>query len=190
MTRDEIIKNLRDKAKSSKIASDIFTVCAMRERSRASLTIAGLSQRMKAKGYHYDRNEYEQFLAFLGNLGLGDIVTSRTGRVRALRNIHITLKSIGDAAMNNDKFLRPFTVKNKFTPLMANKPPVLTNIVEAPIEKTNKYRYLKTTPIEKSELSRYIKLIVSVDDKPWELQVPPNATNDDIARIIDAIRHK
>lgn len=178
MTREDIIQALRDEAKSNKVSASIFLVCAMRERSRSSLTIAGLVQCMKRKGFTYERYQYEEFLAFLGKLGLGEVVRSRTGKVRALKNIHIQLKSIGNTAMNNSERLVDFRLKNKFVPLMTDRKPEQKSTLT-----------LKTTPVQIKN-KRFIKLTVDVDSKPWEFWIPETATTDEITKVLDAVRRK
>lgn len=81
----------------------LFTVCevfAHRQRTRQQITVASLQATMKKHRYNYSKEEIQRVIKIFADLGVGTIQHSSTGRVRALKNIKVTLQSLGAAAVD------------------------------------------------------------------------------------------
>lgn len=97
----EVVTRLRQKASEDPIFKSVAQGFAIRERSRNQVTIASLTQKMNKEGFNYTRQDYVDVLKFLANLGFGRLDLSPKGKVRALKDIPMTLQSIGMAAVAN-----------------------------------------------------------------------------------------
>lgn len=100
MDQKELVSKLRQAAKDP-VANAVFHVLALRERTRKNITVSGLSLRMSREKYKYSNAEYAQVLKTLAQLGLGVLQTDAKGRPKALREIKISLQSVGRAALND-----------------------------------------------------------------------------------------
>lgn len=166
MDQKKIIESLRTEAGTNKLAAAVFHLFAMRERSRRRITIRSLSLKMKAEGFIYNKQEYTPLFQFLSRLDLGSLERNRRGGIKALRDIPVTLKSIGLAAVGKSNGLIQFRSKAKqakpqaaFRPGLTVRPPSNTDI----------------------------KIMVTINERPWYLDVPKDYTEQDIAKIISLL---
>jgi hypothetical protein len=173
MNKQMIIESLQKKAKENKVFYDFLHVCSVRDRARCVVTLSGLSQRMKKEGYAYPDTEYAPVLKFLADLGLGRLEKNGYGRVKALRDVKMTLQSIGEAGIGKSKTLKAFKQRNKFMKLF-----------EGPSEVVAKPKQEERRQIPTQVILPQAKLIVSINGKPVTIQVPSNLTEQEIAALI------
>lgn len=130
------IEQLRAEANKNATVRDICFLWASRERARNQVTVGALRLAMAREGFIYDRKDYEKALRFFASLGLGKLDTDSKGTVRMLKDITVTLQSIGravaapEAAQTFEKFAQatPYTnlpipqVEKPITPPQPTKP--------------------------------------------------------------------
>jgi hypothetical protein len=73
---------------------------AARERSRSYLNLPILAKRMKTEGFNYSSEEYAKSLKTLADLGFGVLDIARGGKIRGLKEIKVTLQSLGQSALS------------------------------------------------------------------------------------------
>lgn len=101
----ELIHALRAAARESKALDAFLHVCTLRQRSRSRLPLASLVKRMRQEGFDLDQEEYEGILRLLGKHGVGTLQTDAKGRVCALNNVRLSLKSLALAVLAQSKTL-------------------------------------------------------------------------------------
>lgn len=188
MEKDRIVESLKNKAQTNACANAVFHVWAVRQRARNMVTMASLTQKMTEEKFTFPRAEYEQFLKFLGGLGLGTLEVSRTGRVVALKNIKISLQSIGLSAVGHKEALQVFRTRKRFERL-----PIVTGASMPSAEKASEKKaptsiQTVATPIENTESGVIIRLMVR--GKPLELAPNPEWTTEDLVSLIERLRDK
>lgn len=110
----EVIDTLRIESKSDPVVNAVLTMFGARERARDRVTLHALTQRMKDEGFVYDQASYIKVLKLLAKLGLGKLDIDPAGRVRALREVKVTLQSIGQAAVGQESSIQEWNQRNKF----------------------------------------------------------------------------
>lgn len=142
MEKKQVVEVLKKTATKSKVANDVFHAWALRERTRNVVTVEALAQRMKKEGYEYPNHEYAALLRQLSQIGLGKLETSATGKVKALTDVRLTLQSIGQAAVGDDKSLTGWRPRNKFGHLMtsSDRAPELPVVVEPKRDKDGLFK--------------------------------------------------
>lgn len=116
LNNPQIIELLRKGAQTNPAFAAVCKVFSERERARQQVTVHSLSARMLKSGYQFSKKDYINVLKYLSNLGIGALdVNPSTNEVRGLKNIKITLQSIGEVAMatstNFEKFNPSFDFK-------------------------------------------------------------------------------
>lgn len=165
MTKEQMVEALRNKAKEDKVANAIFHMFALRDRSRSDVTIVGLSQAMKHEGFNFKRDEYQKFLRFLSSIGIGQLMQDSKNKVKGIKDIHLTLESIGRAAIGKEiANLDAFVPRKKFNELII-------------IPKENK------TEVK-------VGVSMSVNGRSYNIDLPEDLTNTEIASVLETIRGK
>lgn len=122
LSQKQIIEALRKEASNNPAFNAVAHVFAVRERARQQVTIASLRLRMAEEGFGHTKKEYGDVLRFLAFLGLGTLDASANGDVKALKNIKITLQSIGMAAITKSDKLDHFSPSIHFQSLPLVQP--------------------------------------------------------------------
>lgn len=176
MTQQEmVVVGLKNEAAANPVARAVFEFWAARERSRRMVTIHALKQKMGKLGLTFTRDQYAEFLKKLAALNLGRIEQNSKGGVVALRDVRITLKSIGQAAIggaDTSISLKMTKVRNRFANLEAVK--------AAP--KDMKEAAMAAWNAPERKLS--VKVAVAVKGKVFNIDIPKNASSADIADLI------
>lgn len=168
---DSTVELLKKEAMSDKMMRDIFHVMSLRERARNIITVGGLDQRMKKEGFNYERADYVKFLKFMASVGFGKLETDSKGKVLSLKDIRITLQSIGEAAMGQNTKLIPWKQRNKYQPLPEQPKP------QAP----QKASADNVTGFP-------VSLTVVVNGKPVNFRIPKELTEWEIADLVVRFR--
>lgn len=155
-----LIQRLMQEAATNPMSKAVFEGFALRIRTRAQVTVHSLTQKMQKEGFdNYASQDSVNVIKLLAQLRLGDLVLSPKGKVRAIKNIKVTLQSIGLAALGSKNALESAHFSNKFIPLQIPKPV---------IEKVEK-SYAKTkgpkVPMEKLDKRYEAELIVHFEDE-------------------------
>lgn len=166
MTTIEIVNALRTEAKTNKVANDVFTVWAMRERSRAEVTLNGLHQRMVREGFNYTKQDYAPFLRTMARLGVGRLETQGGTKVVAIKNVHWKLDSLGKAALGEIGHVRSFRARNRFEPIKT---------IDVPKAVEKKVEIKPCAPVT---------LTVSVNGKSLNLPIPNEFTPEDVGALV------
>lgn len=168
----ETIDALKREAATNKAFNAVCHVFALRKRTRAMVTIHGLTLAMTSEGFHYSKKEYQRILSFLSRLNIGKLEVDKQGNSKALTNITVTLQSIGKAAVGNVTELKTKAkTPNKFFEL-ADK------TIREPVNVTKKV-VLPSTPNEYPAF-----LTVMIEGQPVVFRIPANFTQD-VATLIE-----
>lgn len=127
-TNEQIVAKLQEEAKRNEVFSAICYVFALRHRARQQVTVGTLRLKMAQEGYNFSKTQCQQVLRFLSSLGIGYLEFDQaTKELVALKNIKLTLQSIGLAAIGNTGNLVRFNPLTEFLEL-----PVKTAVQPAP----------------------------------------------------------
>lgn len=165
--RKSIAKMIKDRAENSKVFNAICHVFALRERTRQQVTIHSLSVTMQKEGFDFSRSDYMKELDFLASLNLGRIEKSRTGVIRALKDITVTLQSIGAVGVGKKAFLDKSQVLGIKRVRKAAKAPVVTPKVN-----------------HKRRLTDNATLVLTIDGRRMALTLEPNISASDLLTLI------
>ncbi len=171
MTKTNAIERLREEAKKNSAANAVFHIFALRQRTRGIITIHSLTQKMKKEGFEYGRQEYVNLLKLLAELGFGKLEEKR-GRIKALRDITVTLQSLGEAVLNKNSSTRGFNKRNKFTAL----PGLKTNLAPKPM------------PVEAAPTEVSVTFDIRMNDKVIATLVPKDLTDEEMTTLVKRLR--
>lgn len=113
-----LVSMLRQEAEKNKVFNSVCHVFAMRERTRQQVTIQSLQITMEKEKFTFTKPQLEGVLKFMATLGIGTLEYDRHGSVRALKNIRVTLQSIGLAALSRKESLDKFQAAPVFKSLV------------------------------------------------------------------------
>jgi hypothetical protein len=117
---------------------------------------------MKKEGFNYYRSEYLPVIKLLADLGFGTLDVDSKGKIRGVKNIKVTLQSIGAAACKQNTFIKGFSPRNKFTTV-------------SPIR--NEPQAVKAMPTA-------VSLEFNINGKILHIPVPKDLTGEEIAQIV------
>lgn len=120
----ELIRKLQESTKNPMMKA-IFEGFAVRLRTRAQITVTSLTQKMQNEGFkEFVRQDAVNVIKLLGALKLGEIQMTNRGKVKALKNVRVTLQSIGLAALGNVNELKRAEFATKFIALPKPAPAI------------------------------------------------------------------
>lgn len=168
---NNLVFGLQSMAEASPVARAIFILWGMRKRTRAEVNLSVLMKTMKNEKFSYTRQEYAEFLEQLASLGIGKL-ERRKGKVYALRDIGLTLQSIGAVATGHGELKPlPIRIRNKF--------------VKLPIpEKVQTPTILRRRKEDVPEVS----LTVTLKGKSLRVDVPNSMNASEIAGVIERLK--
>lgn len=124
-----LIESLKREAETNRVAREVFIVFANRRRNSSMLTVKALKQYMSSMKFVNDQEHYERFIEFLADLGIGKIMKTSTGKTLGIKNITLSLVSLGKVAVNGDYELKNFNPKPYYQridiPKQVEKPAVI-----------------------------------------------------------------
>lgn len=162
MKIENLVQTLKEEVQKSQVLADVCHVLAIRQRNRGTLTITGLAQKMTHEGFKYSRGAYGEALRTLNSLGVGQLKVNRHGRVLALTNITVGLKSLGQAAHGAYDKIHYIT------------PKVVPQTIPTPTNGHTK------EPV--------IGVIIQLGNKPITLNFNQETTDDEILQVIKRFR--
>lgn len=172
----KIAEALRLEAIKNLVFKDVCHLWAVRERARAQVTLGTLRLSMAREGFNYSKDQIADVLLFLANLGVGKLDLDSDKQIRALKDVNISLQSIGRTALNFDTQLEPFTQPNSFSTLPAAPPPTQAAVSKAvPIPPL-----VKETPVQAYRAA----LVVHIDGMPVTFELPKRLTTPEIGAML------
>lgn len=182
MTNKEMVELLKKEAQNNPAANAIFHVFALRQRARNSVSILGLKQSMKSAGFDFTRAEYIKVLRFLATLGIGRLDTDPRGKVRALKDVRITLQSIGESACGSENIgLKYYKERNKFVDL-----PSQQKYAQVPKPEV----IAPTASVSPMTLNAHLKLTLIINDKELQIELPKGFTAQETALLISSLNNR
>lgn len=164
---NKIVETLRTETETNKAAAAMFYVFALRERSAFTITVNSLMIAMKAEKFLYPREDYVKVLKLMANLGLGTLLVTSRGRVRALTGIGVTLKSLGTSVTGKGPIeLKSYKQRHKFEEVQ---------------DKTNKRQH-KLEVIQNA-----LKLTMYINNKAISVDLPNGLTRAEMLSVITNI---
>jgi len=149
-------------------------VFAIRERARQQVTLNSLSLRMLEEGYKHGTKDYAQVLKDLAGLGIGNLeFDPKTKEIRALKNIKLTLQSIGKAAVGDVSKVDGFSPQHSYAALPVRAVPTITPAPEKAPEKS-----------EKKEADYRVKIVALINSKEIEFPLPLALTIKEIGELL------
>lgn len=177
-----LISALREEAAKSPVFNSVCLVFSMRERTRQQITIPSLMVTMDKEKFSFSKEELGKVLRFLSSLGIGTLEYDRGGKVQALKNIKVTLQSIGLAALAKKEGLDKFHAQPQFQSLVAN-----TASKAAPATKTVQL----PTPGTTDNTNRFpASLTVKIEGKPVVFDIPHGISLKDLSAVLQDLYKK
>ena len=160
---------LKEAASFSQLFSDVCTIFAMRERSRAKVTVNTLKRAVEEAKLLYSKEDCRKVLTILAKYGIGRPVKDARGQIKAIVDIKYTLQSIGLTAIGNEGNLKPFHPRVK----QVSVPVVQKQESAAPVE--TKLR--KASPPVSN-------ITITIGDKKIDINLTPEQILELMASII------
>ena len=177
-----LISALREEAAKNPVFNSVCLVFSMRERTRQQITIPSLMVTMDKEKFSFSKEELAKVLRFLSGLGIGTLEHDRSGKVTALKNIKVTLQSIGLSALSKKEGLDKFQAQPQFQSLVADqasKAPVPTKTVQIPhagtTDNTNRFP---------------ASLTVKIEGKPVVFDIPHGISLKDLSAVLQDLYKK
>lgn len=164
---NNVVESLVKEASSNPVSNAMFHVFALRKRARNRVNLNSLYLRMTKEGFTYSRSEYIPGLKLLVSLGLCDQDVNHRGRFIGIKNIKVTLQSIGAAACNKNTDIANFKQRNKFQTMMP-KPEILKQSIK--------------------QNSLELSLDLTIDNNVIHLPLPKSLTSEQISLLINKLK--
>lgn len=187
MLQAQVLESLKKQAKQDPALDATLTMFGSRDRARHQVTVRALKQRMNAEGWtQFDESDYQRVLKALANHGVGKLETTNNGKkVVALREISITLQSLGQAVVDGLRGgLEKFRPRNKYEKLKAPVAPAKAPTTPAPAA--------PTPPPMRRASDRIVAIAdtitVQYKGKPVVVNVPEDFSAQEIADFLVSMR--
>lgn len=176
----QVIDTLKQLANSDSVANAVFHMWALRERARHEVTVDGLHARMKKEGFTHAKQQYAPLLELMARLGFGKLYRDGKGNIVALREVRMTLQSIGRAVCGRElkPQLRPFKKKNIFQTMSLNRELMVEPTPPKPI----------VPPKAPIALAEKGEITVSFDSKSLTFPINGDLSDEEIAFLINKFR--
>lgn len=161
----QVIETLKKEVQTNKALDATLHICAMRKRARNQLTLNTLYNRMHQEHYKFTRGELAGVLKLFADTGVGRLEVDRKGRPKALKDIKVTLQSLGNSALTSaSPKLDTFKPKSKYK-IIASEP--------------NKSFTVKPNPGIVG-----VSIQAEINGKIVLIPVPSNLTPEDVADLV------
>lgn len=171
MNQIEAIESLRKEVSSNPVAKDVFHVFAARQRARNRVSVRALSLRMDKEGFKHDPKEYAAVLGAMHKAGFGQLERNRKGKVTGLKDVRITLQSLGAAVLGQKVKLQNLKDRHHYGTLVST----------AAALKEDPKRPVAVYPFR---LSGNVSITFTINGKPIIVPIPGDLTPDEIAALI------
>lgn len=176
----EVIQTLKTETAKDSALNAVLHMFATRERARDQVTIQALENRMKEEGFAYEHAEYVRILRLLAKLGLGRLDTDPSGKVRALKDVKVTLQSIGLAACGSGATIQTLHRRNRFQRIpIVESAPITAKSPEITLEPAN-YGHKPRIQPRPAPGEEWMVLCVKLSTgEMFKTYMPKNITKDD-----------
>ena len=171
MNHNQMIEKLKKELPANPVLHSVLLMFAMRDRTRRTVTVSGLRLKMNREGFQYTDDQLRGVIKTLAASGLGALDVGPKGGVRGIKDISVTLQSLGAAVCGTGSSLESFKTKHHFAK-------VSKEAAKGPKEVAKKPA-LKFTPIV---------LTAVVNGKPLNIGIPNSFTLADIGLLLDKLR--
>lgn len=180
----EMILKVKQEVETNKVANDVFHMFALRQRARKTITMRSLLLRMRSEGFEYTPEQYAQVLKFLASMGIGKLDQDYKGSVRGLKDISVTLQSLGKAAFENASPSQ-LRIRHRYKALPIAPPLAYPKVASmAP-----KRPAIESVPAPKpSSTSKPLEITLSTSQGPIKVIAPQGCDTATVMRIIEAVQ--
>ncbi len=185
-----VVEALRTEAAKNPAFNAVCHIFALRERARQQVTINSLSITMAKEGFSVTKSQCEDIIKFMASIKLGTLDFDLKGRLRALKNIKVTLQSIGLAAISRKDDLE----KYHLTPVFGTLP--MPAVVTPPAEAIIKAQAIKKQAEEeanrakRSERSYPASLVVTFETEQQTFNIPSGLTSKQLGTLLAELFNK
>lgn len=128
-----IVEALRNEAKTSAAFEATAKVFAARQRTRRQVTLYVLKRKLDVSGFSVSVDDCRNVLAFLSKMGIGALERDVRGKPRMLKEIQVSLQSVGKAALGQADEIENFEGKK-----IVRKPKERPQVSEVPAENNSR----------------------------------------------------
>ncbi len=171
MNQIEAIERVRKEASQNPAVNAVMHVWAMRQRARSQITVKAVAKTMKRERFDFKTEDYERIMQLLAVNGFGHLQRNPKGRVTGLKDIKVTLQSLGLAACGQGAVLRIVHKRPKFVRMHQTKP------AQPPIPT------IRTPAKPKVEYKPMI-LTVSLGGRTLDIPLPADITDEELSVLV------
>lgn len=171
-----IVHALREEANQNPVFNSVCLVFSMRERTRQQITLPSLMQTMDKEKFSFTRAQLEGVLRFLSTLGIGSLAFDKSGKIFALKNIKITLQSIGLVSLSKKDGLDKFKAQPHFESLVAD------TAAKAP--KSLKVERTPAGPVDVVDGRYPATLTIKINGSPVVFELPRGITLKELSIVL------
>lgn len=173
MNHKEAIEKLKQEVSANPAANAVLHVFTLRKRARSRIATSVLAKTMTKEGFSFSPAQYAEVLKLLANTGFGNLELGPKGKIRALKDIKVTLKSLGEAVCAPKPVsLTHFRSRNKFQTV--NIPKVLT-----------------PAPPKESYPTPGLKIVLALNEgRHLDISIPDDMTPGEIAFLLKRFQRK
>lgn len=173
----EIVNRLKIKAGHDAAFNAMCYVFAMRERTRSQISLNSLCFTMAREKFNFTKAQYAKGLEFMALLGLGKLMYDNKDRLLMLKDIKVTLQSIGQAALDKKPSLERFHKMPEFVDLPVVKPQAETPVAKPQVK-------------EAVLISEEPYLDVKLSGQSYRFKLPKNISERDILDMLSTLYKK
>ncbi len=180
----DLVPALRKEAEGNKVFNAICLLFALRQRTRNQVTMASLRLLLAKEKFTFSRKETENCLIFLASLGIGRLVRTKDGQVEMLKDIQLTLQSIGQVALGKRDTMESF----RPTPVYAD--------IQAPVEAAKPAPGIKPPPVSEAiaaavKTAKYeLSILAQMDGKQVSFKIPKGYTPEELGLLVLELNEK
>ena len=178
MKLETIVPALRTEVQTRPIFGDVMALFASRQRARHQVTVRALYYRMAKEGFTYPKHAYATVLERLAALGVGELARDSRGKIRSLKNVRVTLQSLGNAVLQGDNTLRVYKKRNRYQKLPATVTPLRRPTPVLPSIAT------------KPPVLGLTRITLAINDKSIGVDLPSNLTTAELAAFLSSWQEK
>ncbi len=180
MDTNQMVAKLKEESTNNTVRQDVLAVLACRKRSRTTLNVTALLQRMKREGFNYSRSDYAGVLEWLCKLEVGRLIRTKRGLIKGLADIKYTFGSLGDTALG-DKSPRSLKHRTKFSVIKAGRRKKLEVMGAAPASSSS---------FPPSDNNKTKSLHLAVGDRHIEITMPDSMSAVELLSFINDLGTK
>ncbi len=180
MNYSNAIETIKNAAAKNPAVDAVLHVFATRQRARGRLSAVALRRTMTKEGFDFKPGQLAGVLALLADVGFGTLERSARGRVKGIKDVKVTFKSIGMLA-GGAKAVQPFQPRRRFVDLAKLDKRIVETakdlpMVEDPIK----------APVVPGGLTVTISMVVG--GKEISIPVPSDLTTRELSELVSKLK--